>query len=472
MYSLLDYYCFSYLCCHLDGLAKNLLMVTYDGVIWGASLYDMDSTYGAQFDGSFNISSNFQCPEQYQETNSLLWQRIEKCFRYELHDRYFELRRNALSLSNIINHVERIFDMIPDRVFNDEHSKWTNLPSVPANTMTRFRNYMRDRVRYVDAEFTQLTADRSVVAISLDSKEKTLSLSTGSTSDTIIPVDLHSDSPLYGLDKTTGEIVNGDSYVTNTMNLDAGWYSFENNDDYLFVCVLNDDETMIEKKYGDDSGICFVRLEQSQNIRCHAHSNSGVCNLAIKKIATMPLYKNNMCINQHGLIRHSPHSSDSAQGFYEIKDSKTITITNAKYWQLAYYDRHLQFLGISSEQEQPGTTTVSDDAVYVAIKDGGGYYDDIILRDGDGVVLQKATIDYASGGAQTVIKATLTPDYADDKNVTWSTDDATGKYATISPDGLSCLVDAVSVGTVVVTCTSHDTTNGIISDSCVVTIEQ
>ena len=110
--------------------------------------------------------------------------------------------------------------------------------------------------------------------------------------------------------------------------------------------------------------------------------------------------------------------------------------------------------------------------MYVAIKDGGGYYDDITLRDGDGVVLQKATIDYASGGAQTVIKATLTPDYADNKNVTWSIDDATGKYATISPDGLSCLVDAVSVGTVVVTCTSHDTTNGIISDSCVVTIEQ
>ena len=449
-----------------------MLLATYDGRIWGASLYDMDSTFGALWDGGSFVSPTYQCPGQYQEQFSLLWQRIEQWFGKELYARYLELRKGALSLGNIVTHVEEIYDLIPDRVFNDEHSKWTNLPSVSTNTMTRFRNYMRDRVRYVDAEFAQLTADRSVVAISLDSNEKTLNLSTGSTSDTIIPVDLHSDSPSYGLDQTTGGIVSGDSYVTNTMNLDAGWYSFENNDDYLFVCVLNDDETMVEKKYGGDFGMCFVRLEQSQNIRCHAHSASGACNLVIKKISTMPLYKNNMHINQHGLIRYSPHSSDSVQGFYEIKDSKTITITNAKYWQLAYYDRHLQFLGISSEQEQPGTTTVSDDAVYVAIKDGGGYYDDIILRDGDGVVLQKATIDYASGGAQTVIKATLTPDYADNKNVTWSIDDATGKYATISPDGLSCLVDAVSVGTVVVTCTSHDTTNGIISDSCVVTIEQ
>ena len=156
LYSLLDYYCFSYLVAHIDGLAKNLLMATYDGVIWGACLYDMDSIYGADWQGTQFKATNIQCPEQYQETNSLLWQRIESCFPVELYARYLELRQGALSLSNIIKHVEEIYDVIPDRVFVDEKAKWTSLPGVSVNTMTRFRNYMRDRAVYVDAQMLEI----------------------------------------------------------------------------------------------------------------------------------------------------------------------------------------------------------------------------------------------------------------------------------------------------------------------------
>ena len=156
LYSLLDYYCFSYLVAHIDGLAKNMLMATYDGVIWGATLYDMDSIYGADWQGTQFKATNIQCPEQYQDTNSLLWQRIEQCFTTELYARYLELRKEALSLSNIIKHVEEIYDVIPDRVFADEKAKWTSLPGVNTNTMTRFRNYMRDRAVYVDAQMLEI----------------------------------------------------------------------------------------------------------------------------------------------------------------------------------------------------------------------------------------------------------------------------------------------------------------------------
>ena len=156
LYSLLDYYCFSYLACHLDGLAKNMLMATYDGVIWGACLYDMDSIYGVHWNGNSYVSTNYQCPEQYQEQFSGLWPRIERCFATELYARYRELRQGALSLSNIIKHVEEIYDVIPDRVFADEKAKWTSLPQVNTNTMTRFRNYMRDRAVYVDAQMQEI----------------------------------------------------------------------------------------------------------------------------------------------------------------------------------------------------------------------------------------------------------------------------------------------------------------------------
>lgn len=158
--SLLDYYCFSYLCVHLDGLAKNMLLATYDGRIWGASLYDMDSTFGAHWDGTSFVSPTYQCPSEYQEQFSLLWQRVEKCFGKELYARYRELRKGALSLGNIVTHVEEIYDLIPDRVLADDKDKWIGMPSQTSNTITRFRNYMRDRAIYVDEKFQEFNLEK------------------------------------------------------------------------------------------------------------------------------------------------------------------------------------------------------------------------------------------------------------------------------------------------------------------------
>ena len=156
LYSVIDYYCFSYFMAHIDGLAKNMLVATYDGNIWGCSLYDMDTTVGAYWNSTQYIPYNYKCPEHYQEQFSLLWERIEKCFTQILCERYFTLRKKELSLGNIINHIERLYDIIPDRVFNDEKEKWTNIPQVSTNTMTRARNYLRDRAEYVDGQFNKL----------------------------------------------------------------------------------------------------------------------------------------------------------------------------------------------------------------------------------------------------------------------------------------------------------------------------
>ena len=172
LYSILDYYCFSYLTAHIDGLGKNMLMATYDGIHWGACLYDMDSIYGADWDGQSFKNTNIRCPEDYQETNSLLWQRVVKSFSQELYDRYFELRNGALSLGNIVTHVEEIYNLIPDRVFNDDYQKWNTIPGRESNTITRFRNYMRDRAVYCDERFKELIIDKSVTSVTISGNSK------------------------------------------------------------------------------------------------------------------------------------------------------------------------------------------------------------------------------------------------------------------------------------------------------------
>ena len=167
--SLIDYYLFSYLTCHIDGLAKNMLMATYDGIHWGACLYDMDSIYGANWNGDLIKPYNLACPDGYQENNSLLWQRIVTNFSAELYNRYNELRKNALSIGNIVSKVENINEIISDRDFIEEHGKW-NLPAVSANTLPRFREFMNKRCEYVDKIIADMDpTPRPVESISIPS---------------------------------------------------------------------------------------------------------------------------------------------------------------------------------------------------------------------------------------------------------------------------------------------------------------
>ena len=253
LYSLLDYYCFSYFVNHLDGLAKNMLMVTYDGVIWGASLYDMDSIYGVSWNGGSFVATNYQCPEQYQEQFSRLWVRIEQCFGAELYTRYLELRKGALSLSNIIKHVEEIYDVIPDRVFADEKAKWTSLPNVSTNTMTRFRNYMRDRAVYVDAQMQEIGTPQSSVectGITLDKDTLILGVGEGGAID---------DSNKNYLDGATWEQGTLDGSTTSyTLKDSTADYRCQLTDLPVGTYTLHHD-TYTYKKLGlNDNGIIIV----------------------------------------------------------------------------------------------------------------------------------------------------------------------------------------------------------------------
>ena len=61
------------------------------------------------------------------------------------------------------------------------------------------------------------------------------------------------------------------------------------------------------------------------------------------------------------------------------------------------------------------------------------------------------------------ITATLSPSDATNQNVTWATDNANVELV---PNGLNCTIKAKAIGSSVITCTSEDTTNGTISDTC------
>ena len=154
--SAIDYYIFQYEICGLDGLGKNMLLATYDGVKWICGAYDMDSVFGLYWNGSTFVSSTFACPEHYEEDYSLLWERIEKNFLPELKARQAELRETVLSYSNMVTHFERFMDVIGSELYKEEYIIYPSIPSVANNNIKQIRNFIRDRQTYVDAQFASM----------------------------------------------------------------------------------------------------------------------------------------------------------------------------------------------------------------------------------------------------------------------------------------------------------------------------
>ena len=96
--------------CGADSYGKNQIYMTYDGIKWYASLYDLDTTWGAYWNGETMVPYDYP-REKFEDRiqdrqGNLLFERIEQLFYPELQARWAELKQSALSMPNIINRFE------------------------------------------------------------------------------------------------------------------------------------------------------------------------------------------------------------------------------------------------------------------------------------------------------------------------------------------------------------------------------
>lgn len=165
--SFLDYYILAYLGCFIDSLGKNMIMATWDGAKWFASMYDMDSTWGLYWNGlSFN-SPSLKCPEQYQENESLLWEKMEEYCYADIKTRYAELRQTVLSTTNLIYLFEKFIDRISKELYDEDGTIYTGIPSQDTNNIQQIRKFIVDRCAYVDGEIEAMAGSVLPTAITL-----------------------------------------------------------------------------------------------------------------------------------------------------------------------------------------------------------------------------------------------------------------------------------------------------------------
>lgn len=165
--SLIDYHVFCMYVCGADSYGKNQIYMTYDGIKWYASLYDLDTTWGAYWNGETMVSYDYP-REKFEDRiqdrqGNLLFERIEKLFYPELQTRWAELKQSALSMPNIINRFENFSQNFTSDLIKEDYASttangaYTGIPSVTKNNIQQIRNFAAARRSWTDEYFNSLT---------------------------------------------------------------------------------------------------------------------------------------------------------------------------------------------------------------------------------------------------------------------------------------------------------------------------
>lgn len=162
--SAIDYYILVALLDGQDMTDKNYILATYDGVKWFFSAYDMDSTYGLKWDGSYFSKASYGDHTSfvnYANTHRLM--ELIKRFKTDaLRARYAVLRADVLSESNIAREFERFACDIPSRALDEDVKVWPMLPCTTSNSTWQILLWLNRRLAYVDKWMDELPVQEEV----------------------------------------------------------------------------------------------------------------------------------------------------------------------------------------------------------------------------------------------------------------------------------------------------------------------
>ena len=152
--SAIDYFIFQEVILGTDGLAKNMLLATYDMNKWYLSAYDMDSTFDLDWNGQILEYYDADMPSYpYNNQFSSLLQYIWNNYHDAYVERYVELRKSVLSYSSIIEEFEKYISIFGEDVYIQDTAIYPDIPSVTDNTLESLRDFVRKRLEYLDDDY-------------------------------------------------------------------------------------------------------------------------------------------------------------------------------------------------------------------------------------------------------------------------------------------------------------------------------
>lgn len=102
---LLKYYLQVHLFGMVDNLGKNMMLTTWDGLVWYPQFYDMDTQLGLDNTGYLEFLSDIDVVAGvYNTSGSKLWTMVSTVFADELAEKYKAMRASQYTLDNILSY--------------------------------------------------------------------------------------------------------------------------------------------------------------------------------------------------------------------------------------------------------------------------------------------------------------------------------------------------------------------------------
>lgn len=120
----LNYICYINAAYAKDNVAKNMLMVTYDGKVWYPTLYDLDSLWGVDAKGVALMEPDGNWSTELLSNGNCLLYRVNYFFGDQVRERYQELREGILSKDHIMESFKEHTARIPQEYYDINNTLW------------------------------------------------------------------------------------------------------------------------------------------------------------------------------------------------------------------------------------------------------------------------------------------------------------------------------------------------------------
>ena len=304
----------------------------------------------------------------------------------------------------------------------------------------------------------------AVTALNLDKDSITLGVNTTDTSNINL------------LDGINANVNTKGDLVFNKITLNKGFYVLKNINGGTFTwlkVVVNGKESLGENNT-NERGVYIFEDNSTVTAQCYSVEGNTKDNLGLYKVNNLEI-NNSTALVKTGdgfLVPTSLNIHESSNDEYSIVD-----LDISKKYCIRTNSSSLYTAGLACIIGVKDTTIVKTLQTHpnyylteILIENANKLYMSIPKAVGiENVNLVEVTTSISATttyGTDTLM-ATITPAKATNKGVTWS---ANNENIELLADGLNCTIKAKTVGNSVITCTSQDTTNGTISDTCTVTI--
>lgn len=138
-----------------DNYARNMVLLTYDGVQWIPSMYDLDASWGLHWGGETYYPADMMLPTVEADGSltsgaTLLWDRLLQNYPERVKARYAELRATILNETHVMAQFEVFQAKIPPVLFETETFIYPAAPSMDTNNLTQIRAFQQEHVTLLD----------------------------------------------------------------------------------------------------------------------------------------------------------------------------------------------------------------------------------------------------------------------------------------------------------------------------------